>query len=126
MISHPNSFLPENLSDKAPSGDACNESGSDTESETSEDVDNENCTGSKEFCQFSELASMGHFLQLPLHSQFEILSKELQSRAAVWILKSKEGHKLTQKAMDAIIEDVTAFNHAISAVQDWLCCQCYP
>ena len=113
MISHPNSFLVEEESGsvESPSGEsedhAC---GSDSVSDS--DHQAESSSSSNEFCQYSDQASASH---LPLHSQFQILSKELQSRAAVWILKTKEGHKLTQKAMDNIIEDVTAFSQYLLA-----------
>ena len=40
----------------------------------------------------------------------EDFQQEVKSHAAAWILKTKEGHKLTQTAMDDIIQEVTALN----------------
>ena len=43
----------------------------------------------------------------------EDFQQAVKSHAAAWILKTKEGHKLTQTAIDDIIQEVTALNQFI-------------
>ena len=48
-----------------------------------------------------------------LDALVEDFQQAVRSHAAAWILKTKEGHKLTQTAMDDIIQEVTALNQFI-------------
>ena len=50
-----------------------------------------------------------------IHEQYSTVhpAEHFKSQAAVWVLKTKECHKLTTSTMTSIIEDVTSFNQTV-------------
>ena len=56
-----------------------------------------------------EITNVSNESSLELDALVEDFQQAVKSHAAAWILKTKEGHKLTQTAVDDIIE-VTALN----------------
>ena len=58
---------------------------------------NNNCEDIYDCTQHSTMHPAAHF----------------KSQAAVWVLKTKECHKLTTSTMTSIIEDITAFNQIV-------------
>ena len=79
---------------------------SDDTSNSSDDCDG--CFDISDTCN-----SESRMTESSLEVQMAEFQKEIKCHAATWILKTKEGHKITQTAMDGIIEDVTTFTEFI-------------
>lgn len=86
--------------------------GTNTEGANYEGANADGANSDSEQANNADLSSSGpgsHNTVLPEAQTFE----ELKSAAALWILKIKETCKLTQSAMDEIIQGATDFNNYI-------------